>query len=163
MKASSPQPAWTSESFPEKRSGVGRRQPVSFPPRFSNLRRRRSRGRRKSDPGGYVDIYDRGSWIVALTVMALSAVDAVMTVIQVEKGAAREANPVMNAVLAWGGTYAFFSLKAAMTAFALAIIILHKEWALARYMARLSLVGYIVILIYHMYLVSGRAHLMAFL
>lgn len=133
---------------------------MSFPPPFSSFRRRQSKGRRKSDPGGYVDIYDRGSWIVALTVMALSFIDAILTVHQIERGIAREANPIMNVVLAWGGTYAFFSLKAAMTSFALAIIIIHKEWALARYMARLCLGCYILILIYHMYLVhaSTRAH-----
>jgi hypothetical protein len=136
---------------------------MSFPPRFSSFRRRCSRGLRKTDPGGYVDIYDRGSWIVALTVMALSFVDAVLTVLQVEKGMVREANPIMNVVLAWGGAYAFFSLKAAMTAFALAIIIIHKEWALARYMAWLCLGCYILILIYHMYLVSGSALVMTFL
>ncbi len=163
MKTAPPQPSWNPESSPERRSGESRRQPVTFPPQFSNFRRRHTRGRRKNDPGGYVDVYDRGSWIVALTVMVLSGVDAVMTVLQVERGVAREANPIMNAVLAWGGTYVFFSLKAAMTAFALAIIILHKEWALARYMARLCLIGYVLILIYHMYLVSGSAHLMAFL
>ena len=135
---------------------------MSFPPRFSSFRRRRSRGRRKTDLGGYVDIYDRSSWIVALTVMALSFVDAVMTVLQVEKGIVREANPIMSAVLAWGGAYAFFSLKAAMTAFALAIIIIHKEWALARYMARLCLGCYIIIIVYHMYLVSGSSLALAF-
>ncbi len=135
---------------------------MSFPPRFASFRRRSSRGRRKTDRGGYVDIYDRGSWVVALTVMALSFVDAVLTVLQVEKGIVREANPIMNAVLAWGGAYVFFSLKAAMTAFALAIIIIHKEWALARYMARLCLACYIVILIYHMYLVSGSGLVLAF-
>jgi hypothetical protein len=163
MKTSSSQPAWTPEPFPERRSCNERRQPTSFPPRFSSFRRRRSRGRRKTDPGGYVDIYDRGSWIVALTVMALSFVDAVLTVLQVEKGIVREANPIMNVVLAWGGAYAFFSLKAAMTAFALAIIIIHKEWVLARYMARLCLICYILILIYHMYLVNSSSHMLAFL
>ena len=110
-----------------------------------------------------MDIYGRGSWSVALAVMALSFVDAVLTVLQVEKGMVREANPIMNAVLAWGGTYVFFSLKAAMTAFALAIIIMHKEWTLARYMIRLCLACYILILIYHLYLVGGSAYFMAVL
>jgi hypothetical protein len=101
--------------------------------------------------------------MVALAVMCLSFVDAVMTVLQIERGVVREANPVMNVVLAWGGAYAFFSLKAAMTAFALAIIILHKEWTLARYMARICLCCYILIILYHMFLVSGRSSMLAFL
>jgi hypothetical protein len=42
-----------------------------------------------------------------------------------------------------------------MTALPLAIIILHKEWPLARYVARVCLWFYVVILIYHLYLVCG--------
>jgi hypothetical protein len=148
---------------PERRRSPERRQPAPFPPQFSSFRRRRSRGRRRNDLGGYVDIYDRQSWIIALSVLALSCADAVLTVLQIEKGVVQEANPLMDVVLAWGGAYAFFCLKAAMTAFALAIIILHKEWTLARRMARLCLFFYILILIYHMYLVSNHRGLLAFL
>ncbi len=163
MDTSSSQQSWSIESGPDRRKKPERRQPPSFPPPFSSFRRRHSRGRRKTDPGGYVDIYDRGSWILALTVMTLSFLDAVLTVVQVQSGMVREANPIMNAVLAWGGAYAFFSLKAAMTAFALAIIIIHKEWELARNMARLCLGCYILILIYHMYLVNVSTRAVAFL
>ncbi len=87
--------------------------------------------------------------------MGMSILDAILTVVQIQKGTVREANPIMNMTLEWGGIYAFFSLKAAMTAFPLAIIILHKEWVLARYVARLCLCFYIVILIYHLYLLCG--------
>jgi hypothetical protein len=78
-----------------------------------------------------------------------------LTVYQIRKGVAREANPIMSMAIAWGGVYAFFSLKAALTAFPLAIIILHKEWTLARHMARLCLCFYVLILLYHMLLISG--------
>lgn len=142
-------------SLADRRGGPDRRRQGRFPPQFSRQRRRRSCGRRNTDRGGYVDIYDRGSWGLAMAVMAMSFLDAVFTVLQIEKGAVREANPLMNAVLAWGGVFAFFSLKACMTAFALAVIILHKEWTLARYMARLCLWFYILILIYHLFLIWG--------
>jgi hypothetical protein len=138
----------------ERRSGTDRRAPASFPPSFSSQRRRRSCGRRDTDRGGYVDIYDRRSWVLALVVLALSFLDAILTVLQIEKGLVREANPIMNLVLTWGGVYAFFSLKAAMTAFALAIIMIHKEWVLARYVARVCLGCYLLILCYHLYLVG---------
>jgi hypothetical protein len=163
MKTPTDQYPWIPGASTERRSRRERRQPSGFPPQFSSFRRRTSKGRRKSDPGGYVDIYDKGSWFIALAVMLLSFVDAVMTVLQIQRGVVREANPIMNVVLAWGGAYAFFSLKAAMTAFALAIIILHKEWTLARNMARICLCCYILIIVYHMYLVSGHANLLAFL
>jgi len=138
----------------KKRSGIDRRQPSTFPPQFSSHRRRRNKGRRKTDGGAYVDIYDRKNWGIALAVMGLSFLDAVLTIYQIERGSVREANPIMNMAIAWGGVYAFFSLKAVMTAFPLAIIILHKEWLLARYMARLCLWFYLAILIYHLFLVS---------
>jgi hypothetical protein len=145
----------SNSTAPERRTTPVRREPATFPPKFSSQRRRRSRGRRKTDHGAYVDIYDRGSWILALTVLGLSFLDAMLTVYQIRKGVAREANPIMSMAIAWGGVYAFFSLKAALTAFPLAIIILHKEWTLARHMARLCLCFYVLILLYHMLLISG--------
>jgi hypothetical protein len=141
----------------ERRKGTDRRLTTSFRLRFEGPRRRRSSGRRKGDPGGYVDIYDRGSWGIASAVMVMSFLDAILTVLQIQRGVVREANPIMNMTLTWGGIYAFFCLKALMTAFALAIIIVHKEWALARYMARMCLWFYLVIMFYHLYLVSGYA------
>jgi hypothetical protein len=86
-----------------------------------------------------------------------------MTIVQIERGVVREANPLMNVVLMYGGAYTFFSLKAALTAFALAIIILHKEWLLAKCMARICLGCYILVIFYHLYLASGHAGMMAFL
>jgi hypothetical protein len=149
--------------FVERRSGKDRRAHATFPPKFSSFRRRRSSGRRKTDRGGYIDIYDRGSWAVAISVLILSGIDAILTILQLKRGVIREANPVMDMVLSWGGIYTFFSLKAAMTAFALAIIMIHKEWLLARYMARVCLGCYVLILCYHIYLVSVNAGVIRFL
>ena len=136
----------------ERRSGLDRRRVATFPPHFSGHRRRRSKGRRGTDGGGYVDCYDSWSWGVALSVMILSLTDAVLTGLQLHGGRIREANPIMRAVIHLGGIYSFISLKAAMTALPLAIIILHKEWTLARYAARLCLWSYILVLMYHLYL-----------
>jgi hypothetical protein len=155
MKRPETTPIFDTAPRPDRRNGLDRRQPGGFPPKFSGFRRRRSCGRRKTDRGGYVDIYDPGSWGIAIAVMLMSFLDAVLTVLQIERGVVREANPVMHLTLAWGGLVAFFSLKATMTALPLAIIILHKEWPLARYVARVCLWFYVVILIYHLYLVCG--------
>ncbi len=145
--------AGTHHPFIERRSGLDRRERVPFPPPFSGYRRRKSKGRRSTDQGGYVDHYDLRTWGIALSVMILSMTDAVLTGMQLHGGNVREANPVMSAVIHLGGLYSFLSLKAAMTALPLAIIILHKEWKLARYAARLCLWSYILVLIYHIYLV----------
>ena len=162
MNSQSAVPSVTPRVNSERRDSSERRSPPTFPPQFSSQRRRHSKGRRKTDPGGYVDIYDRGSWALAAAVMGLSFLDAVLTVVQIRRGVVREANPLMGEVLKWGGIYVFFSLKTAMTAFPLAIIILHKEWALARYMARVCLLFYVLILIYHLFLVDRHGLLPVF-
>jgi len=137
----------------EKRTGEDRRQEPTFPPAFSAYRRRSSSGRRQTDHARYVDIYDAGSWRVAISILLLSTVDAILTGMQVRSGFFREANPLMNALLIQGGVHSFVSVKLAMTAMPLAIIILHKEWAVARFAARLCLWAYIVLTCYHLYLI----------
>jgi len=86
-------------------------------------------------------------------VLILSFFDAVLTAFQVTAGSAREVNPVMNAVLSQGGVTAFLGVKAAMTVFPMAVIFVHKEWALGRFAARLCLYSYVLIFFYHMYLI----------
>jgi len=87
--------------------------------------------------------------------MVLSILDAILTGLQLSQGRITEANPLMDKVIRWGGVYTFFGIKAAMTAFPLAIIILHKEWILGRFAARLCLWCYIMVCIYHLWLVFG--------
>jgi hypothetical protein len=109
-----------------------------------------------------VDLYDFRSWGIAISVLTLSFIDAVLTGMQLLGGKVQEANPIMNAVIRLGGLYSFLSLKAAMTALPLAIIILHKEWALARQAARLCLWSYILVALYHVYLIVERNSLSGF-
>lgn len=144
----------TGELLPERRSGVDRREPPSLASLFSRpYRRRRSRGRRKSDPGAYVDLYDARSWGIALAVLIMSCLDALLTGLHLTRGSARELNPLMNAVILYGGLPSFFSVKAAMTVFPVAIILIHKEWALGRFAALACLWAYVLITVYHLYLI----------
>lgn len=129
-----------------------RRRPPGFPPLFSGWRRRRRPGRRTTDPPGYVDIYDRGSWLVAMAILGMSFLDAAFTTLQLHHQNVREANPLMAMVLSSGGVHTFICVKSALTALPLAIIILHKEWALARFAARLVLLAYVLTTAYHLYL-----------
>jgi len=137
----------------ERRLISDRRRKAACPPIFSPYRRRRSKGRRSTYKVGYVDLYNFQSWSVALSVLILSLTDAILTGLQVLGGKVQEANPIMNAVIRLGGIYCFLSMKAAMTALPLAIIILHKEWTLARYAARVCLWSYILVAVYHTYLI----------
>ena len=90
---------------------------------------------------------------MAISILLLSTLDAVLTGMQIRTGYFREANPLMNAVLVYGGVHSFVSIKLAMTAIPLAIIVLHKEWAVARFAARLCLWAYILLTFYHLYLI----------
>ncbi len=69
------------------------------------------------------------------------------------KGSAREINPIMRATLDYGGLPGFFAAKAALTILPMAVIVIHKEWALGRYAARLCLWAYILLATYHLYLI----------
>ena len=138
--------------FADRRSGKDRRKPSRFPPEFSAWRRRRSSGRRKTDRPHYVDIYDPSSWAIAIAILSLSFLDAFLTAFHVNANSAREANPIMAKTLELGGIYAFVSVKSAMTAFPLAIIMLHKEWNMARFAARVVLIAYVLIALYHLFL-----------
>jgi hypothetical protein len=146
----------TGKMLIDRRSGVDRRNSESF---FAFLRsrhrRRKSRGRRITDKGAYVDVYDSRTWCIVIAVLLLSLLDAALTSMHLYRGSARELNPILNAVLAHGGMPAFFSVKAAMTVLPMAVIMIHKEWTLGKYAARLCLLTYVLLSFYHLLLIFG--------
>lgn len=144
------------QMIPDKRSGVDRRNRAMSSVLFHRGRRRRKLGgRRRTDTGGYVDVYDSRTWVIAVSVLILSLMDGLLTGLHVLRGSAWEANPIMNAVLRFGGLTAFLGLKAVMTILPMAIIMIHKEWILGRYAALLCLWSYILVSLYHLYLIFG--------
>ncbi len=137
----------------ERRSGCNRRRKTNFLTLFARTPKRRwSKGRRSTDEGAYVDLYDSLSCIWAVSVLLLSLLDAVLTWHQITGGWVREANPFLKEILARGGTEAFFSVKTGMTLFPLAIILVHKEWKISRFAVRICLWSYILVSIYHLFL-----------
>ena len=149
----------TGKTHVERRSGVDRRSPKLSKLLVGRFSRRKSGGRRKSDRGGYVDIYDSRTWSIASAILILSLIDALLTRMLLRAGVASELNPVMNAVLNRSGMAAFFAVKATMTVIPLSIIVLHKEWALGRYAAMLCLLSYVLVFLYHLYLIFGYQRL----
>jgi hypothetical protein len=146
----------------ERRSDIDRRK-QAFSLLFSHrFRRRRSKGRRKTDKGGYIDIYDSRSLIIAFIILILSLLDAALTGIHVLRGSASELNPILKVVLSRGGISAFFSIKAAMTILPLMIIMIHKEWLLGKFAAKMCLWSYVLVSLYHLYLIAGL-HRLGFL
>lgn len=146
--------AETGELRIDNRSGIERRSPAKFL-RLLHLqpRRRKTIGRRKTDKAAYVDIYDYRAWGIAVAVMLLSGLDASLTSLHIIKGTAKEANPIMAALIQNNGLFAFFGVKALLTAIPIIIIIVHKEWTMGRYAARLCLFSYILLACYHVYLI----------
>ena len=92
---------------------------------------------------------------MVIAILCLSLMDAILTGFHMSKGTARELNPILQAVIVFGGLPAFFCVKAAMTVFPVAIIMIHKEWTVGKYAARLCLWAYILLACYHMYLILG--------
>ena len=79
--------------------------------------------------------------------------DALLTQRHLIHGSARELNPIMDAVIRIGGMPAFYGTKGLLTIVAVTIIMLHKEWALGKIAARICLWAYILLSLYHIFLV----------
>jgi hypothetical protein len=138
----------------DRRSGDDRRGRFSiFPLSYLGPLRRKKGGRREGDVG-YVDIYDLRTWLMAISVILLSLADAIVTQLHLQLGSAREINPVMEFVIKYGGMPAFYGVKGLMTIIAVSIIMLHKEWTLGRYAARICLWTYILLSLYHLILIA---------
>jgi hypothetical protein len=138
-----------------RRFGPDRRKHSFWQALYCRRRRRKNTGRRDEDTIGYVDFYDRKTWLVAISLLALSILDALFTAREVASGIAKEANPIMNLMLTKGGIYTFFGVKAAMTTLPLGLLVLHQEWRLARITVRICLGCYALIFLYHLYLLFG--------
>ena len=145
-------PDGTIPPFEERRTCPNRRRHKTITALFSQFRRRKSVGRRQEDKVGYIDVYGPRVWIFAGSVLALSVLDAVLTRREIASGMVQEANPVMKMALSWGGMYTFYGVKAALTALPLAVLVLHKEWPIAKFTAWICLWCYILIALYHIYL-----------
>ncbi len=137
-----------------RRSGHDRRDGVSIflLSYLGPLRRKRS-GRRDYDTG-YVDVYDLRSWFLSASVMLLCLIDALLTQQLLRNGLARELNPIMDTVIGVGGMPAFYGIKGISTIIAVSVIMLHKEWPLGKIAARICLWAYILLSLYHLYLLN---------
>jgi hypothetical protein len=148
------------ESMQTRRSEPDRRYPATIFELFRRpYKRRKSKGRRKTDAGAYIDIYNPKTLILAITVLLLSGVDAVLTSWHITRGTAIEINPFMDIVIRNGGLPAFIGVKAVLTAIPMAIIVIHQEWAAGRLAARVCLFLYFMLSIYHIYLIYETRHI----
>lgn len=93
---------------------------------------------------------------MAGAILLLALVDALLTVIHVGGGSATELNPVLRVAIDQGGWVAFFAVKGALTVIPVFLIMVHKEWAFGRFAARLCLWSYLLLALYHLYLLLNN-------
>lgn len=118
----------------------------------------RRRGGRRGGEGDLVYVDRPGGWIALAfaAIVGLSLLDAWFTLDLIKSGAT-EANPVMRAALNLGDR-PFVVIKTLMTMVAVGFLCLHKNWPLGRLCLGISLVGYSVLILYHLYAQRAIGH-----
>jgi hypothetical protein len=133
-----------------RRAGDRRERPTSF---WSSLRgpRRREDGRRTGEnENTYVDRYRRSDIVLLGAIFGLNIADALFTLIWLQKGGS-EGNPVMDWFLEQGD-WAFLLQKCLVVGLWLVVLVVHKNFQLARYGLWFLLALYASIFVYHIFL-----------
>ena len=133
-----------------QRTGVDRRKrPTPMISRY--LLRGRRRGARRAGEAEYTYVDQPGGWMLAAfaCVVGLSLLDAFYTLDLLKRGAT-EANPVMKLALEISDE-AFVVIKTLITILGAGFLCLHKNWPLGRLCLVVALIGYSVLLGYHIY------------
>lgn len=133
----------------ERRSGEDRRgQPTRI---WDSLfgRKLRKHGRREGESENtYVDVYRRRDVGLILGILLLNILDAFFTLRWLDMGGG-EANPIMDQLLEHGGDFAFLVQKCLVVGLWLVVLIVHKNFRIAR-VGLLSLFAiYGLLLLYH--------------
>ena len=120
------------------------------------LRGRRRAGRRVGEAENiYVDRYSLEEWMLAMGVIVLSMLDLVFTILHLQAGG-REANPVMDWFLQWGGVDAFTVAKTLFTLIGVCVLMLHARFERVRTLFRLAFGLYGALFVFHMYILYVR-------
>ena len=111
----------------------------------------RRKGARRRSEGLFLYVDRPGGWILGafVGVVGLSLLDAWYTLDLLRSGAT-EANPVMRAALHLGDR-PFVIIKTVVTIVATSFLCLHKNWPLGRVCLASALVGYSVLVLYHLH------------
>ncbi len=104
-------------------------------------------GRRTADHKGYVDVYNRKDIALLLVIFLLNLGDAFFTMLWLDRGG-HEANPVMNFFLDISPG-AFIAQKCFVVGIWLMVLVVHKNFPLARIGLKISLGAYALLLLVH--------------
>jgi len=140
---------WNGE---ERRADDRRLQPTSpWNGLFGPVRR--AGGRRSSDHRrAYVDRYTRSDVALLMAIFLLNVADAFFTMLWLDRGG-REANPVMDFFLDIG-PMAFLIQKCLVVGFWLVLLLVHKNFRLARLGLYASLAVYLLLMLLHFSLIA---------
>lgn len=142
------------DEFAERRSGQDRRHRPTSPLRGFLRRGRRRSGRRKGEiERTYVDSFTPGDVALLLAIFVLNIFDALFTLLWLQRGGG-EANPFMAFLLDMGQE-AFLLQKCIVVGIWLIVLLIHKNFRLAR-IGLYSLAGiYTLIIATHFVLMAG--------
>ena len=138
----------------ERRGGDRRRRPTSIFSRYAWFGGRRKGDRRgNGTPNSYVDLYEPWLAMALVAVGLLCAVDAVFTLIYLQRGGS-EANPIMDRLINCG-PQTFVFMKCGITNIGLTILCLHKNFRWVKGVIASLFVVYSLLFVYHLYLSSA--------
>ncbi len=140
----------------QHRSGGDRRDQST--PRFSAYSfvggRRRWIRREEEREGSFVDVYGLKIWCLALWVALMNIGDSYFTLVHLQAGGI-ELNPVAEMLLQ-SGRVGFVLLKAVLIGVALVILVVHKNFFLARVGVWTAAGTYTALVLYHLLLFQLR-------
>lgn len=140
--------------FHNRRKSLDRRaSPTSIWSSLLGMSRRREGRRADERDGIYVDRFQRSDVVLVLAVFTLNIMDAGFTMSWLQRGGS-EGNPLMAQLLAWGDA-AFLIEKCFVVGVWLLILLVHKNFRVARIGLRVLLLVYGTLFVYHIALVAS--------
>jgi hypothetical protein len=132
--------------------GDRRRRPTPMLSRYTFFGRRRNFRRAVEEANAYVDWYGWRLSLVLTLIVVLSVLDALFTLLYVQKGGG-ELNPLMRRAIE-AGVVPFIGTKCALTIGGVLFLCLHKNFRFVKGLIAGVLVLYTLLLGYHFYLMS---------
>lgn len=138
----------------ERRSGSDRRhRPTPFWSAFLGPRRRHGGRRHGETDRTYVDRFTRRDVVLVIAILVLNVLDALFTLVWVQRGGS-EGNPLMAWILELGSS-AFLIQKTFVVGLWLLLLVVHKNFRLAR-LGLWALAGiYSLLILYHLALIGS--------
>ena len=149
--AGAPQPDRATSAEVRPRGGDRRGRSTLRFSRYSLWGGRRKRVRRSEErEGSFVDLYGQRLLLLLLWVALMNVADSFFTLHHLQAGGI-ELNPIAEELLR-AGHFGFVSIKCALISLALMVLLMHKNFAAARFGIWIAGVAYTLLFAYHLIL-----------